>query len=124
METELARQRAESLQSKNHEDHIAGKGFSSGTHFDLVHKFIPMPQAMKIPDVQAAVDKEWKVEIIPAWDLGKVRSSEEVILEEKRDEKKVHFASPMDICHLKRCRVRTEAAEVQWQSRAPGRLIV
>ena len=32
-----------------HEDHIAGKGESSLQHYNLVHKFIPMPQAMKIP---------------------------------------------------------------------------
>ena len=29
-------------------DHIAGKGFTSMTHYNLVHMFIPMPQAMKI----------------------------------------------------------------------------
>ena len=31
-------------------------------HFNItivVHKFIPMPQAMKIPAAKAAVDKEW-----------------------------------------------------------------
>ena len=26
----------------------------------LVHKFIPMPQAMQIPAAKAAVDKEWE----------------------------------------------------------------
>ena len=31
-----------------HEDHIAGKGDNSLQHYNLVHKFIPMPQAMKI----------------------------------------------------------------------------
>ena len=41
------RQRAESSQFKNQEDHIAGKGFISMSHYNLVHKFIPMPQAMK-----------------------------------------------------------------------------
>ena len=30
------------------------------THYNLVHKFIPMPQAMKIPDEKAAVDREWE----------------------------------------------------------------
>ena len=41
----------------------------------LVHKFIPMPQAMKIPAAKAAVDKEWeKLEKISAWNLTKVRS--------------------------------------------------
>ena len=43
----------------HHEDHIAGKGDNSLQHYNLVHKFIPMPQAMKIPAAKAAVDKEW-----------------------------------------------------------------
>ena len=42
------------------EDHIAGKGEHSLQHYNLVHKFIPMPQGMKIPAAKAAVDKEWK----------------------------------------------------------------
>ena len=33
----------------HHEDHIAGKGENSLQHYNLVHKFIAMPQAMKIP---------------------------------------------------------------------------
>ena len=46
----------------------------------LVHKFIPMPQAMKIPAAKAAVDKEWeKLEKISVWNLTKVRSKKEVI---------------------------------------------
>ena len=43
-----------------HEDHIAGKGDNSLQHYNLVHKFIPVPQAMKIPAAKAAVDKEWE----------------------------------------------------------------
>ena len=54
----------------NHEDHIAGKGENSLQHYNLVHKFIPMPQAMKIPEAKAAVDKEWeKLEKISVWNL-------------------------------------------------------
>ena len=56
---ESTRQRAES-QTEKHEDHIAGEGCPSMSHYIQVHKFIPMPQAMKIPDAKAAVDKEWK----------------------------------------------------------------
>ena len=41
-----------------HQDHIAGKGENSLQHYNLVYKFIPMPQAMKIPEAKAAVDKE------------------------------------------------------------------
>ena len=44
----------------NHEDHIAGTGENSLQHYNLVHKFIPMPQAMNIPAAKAAVDKEWE----------------------------------------------------------------
>ena len=58
----------------HHEDHIAGKGNNSLQHYNLVHKFIPMLQAMKIPAAKAAVDKEWeKLEKISAWKLTKVR---------------------------------------------------
>ena len=46
----------------HHEDHVAGKGDNSLQHYNLVHKFIPMPQAMKIPSAKAAVDKEWENE--------------------------------------------------------------
>ena len=56
----------------HHEDHIAGKGDNSLQHYNLVHKFIPLPQTMKIPAAKAAVDKEWeKLEKILAWDLTK-----------------------------------------------------
>ena len=68
----------------------------------LVHQFFSMPQAMKIPDTQDAVDKEWKkVETILAWRLGKVKSKKDDFQEAQRDEQKVHFATLMDICHLK-----------------------
>ena len=42
----------------HHEDHIAGKGDNSLQHYNYVHKFIPIPQSMKIPAAKAAVDKE------------------------------------------------------------------
>ena len=48
------------------------------------------------------MDKEWeKLEKIPAWDLTKVRCKKEVIDEARTKGAKVHFASLMDICHLK-----------------------
>ena len=64
---ESTRQRLESSPPENQEYHIAGKGYNSMNHYNVVHKFIPMHQAMKIPDAQAAVDREWKkLETIPA----------------------------------------------------------
>ena len=51
-------------------------------HVNLVHKFIPMPQAFKIPAAKA-VDKEWeKLEKFSAWNLTKVRSKKEVIMQQ------------------------------------------
>ena len=86
----------------HHEDHIAGQGDNSLQHCDLVHRFIPMPQAMKIPAAKAAVDKEWEnLENISALNLTKVRSKIEVIDEARTSGATVHFASLMEICHLK-----------------------
>ena len=68
----------------------------------MVHKFIPMPQAVKIPAAKAAVDKEWeKLEKKSAWNLTKVRSKKEVIDEARTSDATVHFASLMEICRLK-----------------------
>ena len=86
----------------HHEDNIAGRGNNSLQHYNLLHKFIPLPQAVKIPAAKAAVDKEWeKLEKFLAWNLTKVRSKKVVIDEARTKGAKVHFASLMDICHLK-----------------------
>ena len=99
---ESARLRMEESLPNYHEDPIAGKGDNSLQHYNLVHKFIPMPQAMKILAAKAAVDKEWeKLKKISAWNLTKVRSRQEVIDEARTMGAKVHFASLMDTCHLK-----------------------
>ena len=45
--SESTRMRMEESLPKYHEDHIAGKGDNSLQHYNLVHKFIPMRQAMK-----------------------------------------------------------------------------
>ena len=44
---ESTRKRMEGSLHKDHEDHIAGNGMNSLSRYNLVHKFIPMPQAMK-----------------------------------------------------------------------------
>ena len=54
------RKRLEGALHQSHEDHIAGIEINSLNHNNLVHNFIPMPQAMKIPDAKAAVVKEWE----------------------------------------------------------------
>ena len=90
--SESTRLRMEESLPNYPENHIAGRGDNSLQHYNLVHKFIPMPQAMKIPAAKAAVDKEWeKLEKNPAWDLTKVRSKSEVIDEARTTGAKVHF---------------------------------
>ena len=64
---------------------------------------------MKIPAAKAAVDKEWeKLEKISAWNLTKVKSKKEVIDEARTTGATVHFASLMDICHLKNAELETK----------------
>ena len=100
--SESTRLRMEESLPKYHEDHIAGKGDNSLQHYSVVHKFLPMPQAMKIPAAKAAMGKEWeKLEKIPAWNITKVRNISEAIDEARTKGRKVHFASLMEICHLK-----------------------
>ena len=104
--SQFTRMRMEESLPKYHEGHIAGRGDNSIQHKKLVHKFIPMPQAMKIPAAKAAMVKEWeKLEKIPAWDLTKVRNKSEVIEEARTKGAKVPFASLMDICHLKNAKL-------------------
>ena len=83
---ESTRKRMEGSLHKNHEGHIAGKGMNSLSRYNLVHKFVPMPQALRIPDTKAAAEKEWE---------------KEVIAEARNDGRTVHFASIMNLCRLK-----------------------
>ena len=107
--SESTRMRTEESQPKYHEGHIAGKGDKSLQHYNLVHKFLPMHQAMKIPASTAAVDKELeKLEKIPAWNLTRVRSEKEVIDEAMTKGAKFHSASLMDTCHLTKAELETK----------------
>ena len=74
-----------------------------------MRKFIPVPPAKKIPGAEAAVDKEWeKLEKIPAWQLARVRNKNELIAEARDDGHTVHFASLMDLCHLKNSKLEPQ----------------
>ena len=75
---ECTRPRLESVGHNLDQDHITAKGMNSMTHYSVVHKFIPMPQALKSSVAKGAVEKEWeKPEKIPAWQLTKVRNKSE-----------------------------------------------
>ena len=50
--------RLEGTPCRYRDDHIEAKGMNSLNHFNLVHKFIPVHQAMKMPDAKDAVEQE------------------------------------------------------------------
>ena len=57
---------------------------------------------MKIPDAKAAVDKEWeRLGHLAAWEVTKVKSKKEDIETTQKEGRTVHFATLMDLCHLK-----------------------
>ena len=60
-----------------------------------------------------------KLKKISAWNLTKVRSKKEVIDEARTSGAKVHFASLMDICHLKNAELETKAPKIQRSSCTP-----
>ena len=118
--SEFTRMWKEESPPNYHECHIAGRGDNSLQHYNLVHKFIPMPQALKIPAAKAAADKEWeKLETILAWDLTKVRSKSEVIDKARTKGAKVHFTSLMDICHWKNAELEAKHQKIQRSSCTP-----
>ena len=71
-----------------HEDHVAGKRINSLNHYNLVHKFIPMPDAMNISRRKSSSGKIMgKHENIPAWQLTRVRNKKDVIDEATKEGK-------------------------------------
>ena len=116
------RQRAESLQFKNHEDHMAGKGFTS------INENSRCKQGMETIILEV-VNLFWMVcgkschgqgmVTIPAWYFGEVRSKRRLFWKTKRQKDTPH-------CHIhgylasQECGVRTQNSEVQGSSRVPG----
>ena len=97
----MPRIRLEGVPNRYHEDHISAKGINALSHYNLVHKFILMPQALKNSGCEGSSGKRrGKLEKIPAWQLTKIRNKKKVIEEARNKGRKVHFASLMDLCHL------------------------
>ena len=60
-------------------------------------------QTMKILDANAAVDKEWeKAKSLSELQEQKVKSKKEVMEQAQSGCESVHFASHMDLCHLRK----------------------
>ena len=74
---ETMRIRLDRVPHRYHEDHNAAKGMNSLSHYNSVHKWIPMLLAMKILDAKAAVEKE----------LGKIREDTGMAADESQKSK-------------------------------------
>ena len=86
----------------HHEDHIAGKGHNSLQLYNYGSQICSYASSYKNSCSESTDGQGMeKLEKISAWNLTKVRSKNEVIDEAKTSGATVHFASLMDICHLK-----------------------
>ena len=96
------------------EDRIAGKGFISMVHDNLVHEFIPLFQAMKTLDAKAAVDKEWKkLETIPSCELERSHEQEggcSRSTKKQKESPRCYTDGPMS---LQECGVITQITKIQ-----------
>ena len=99
---ESTRLRMGNLLHNHHKDHISGKRRQFITALQFGSQIFPMPQAMKIPCRKLSGGQGMgKTGEISAWNLTRVRSKKQVIDEARTSGVKVHFASLMDMCHLK-----------------------
>ena len=80
---ESTRKRLESSPPKDHEDHVAERGFNSMSHHNLAYKFVLMPQAMKIPEAKKSSGSR----------MGEVRKVASVAIVQNKEQKGGHSAS-------------------------------
>ena len=94
---------------------LQAKGFTSVTQYDIwCTSLCRCHKRWNIPDAKAAEctrnGRSSRQSQHGNW--RKVKSKKEVILDAPRVKKNVHFATLMDICHIKHCAVRTESTEM------------
>ena len=102
-----------------HEDHIAGKGDNSLQQYNLVHNFSYASSYENSCSKSSGGQGMGKLGKISAWNLTKVRSKKEVIDEARTSGAKEHFASLMDICHLKNAQLDEKTPKIQRSSCSP-----
>ena len=64
-----------------------------------------------------------KLENISAWQLTKVRNKNEVIAEARKEGRKVHFASLMDLCHLRNSELEPQFHKCKGQAILRGDIV-
>ena len=98
---ESTRQRLESSLPKDHADHIAGKGYNSMTHYNLVQVYSNASSDEDSGCKKLQWTRNGRSSRQNQHGIWENRAQKDVILGAQRYEKKVHFPSLMHICHLK-----------------------
>ena len=96
--------------TQTHIDHISEKGDASDLRHGLVHEPIAKKDAR---------NKQDKLQHQPGWDFKTGQSKSEVVQQAKKDGQVDHFASLMDLCHLKTLRACDTSPHIERESRAP-----
>ena len=91
-------------------------GINSLSHESFVHKFIPMPQALKKNRCKGSSGKWENLRKYGSWQKSETK---EVIEEARNNCRKVHFTSLMDLCHFKNSELEPKFQKVPRQSRTP-----
>ena len=78
-------------------------------HYNLVHKFFSDAAGSENPGCKGSSGKRTEK-------LETIQAGSWIFWEAQRDKKKVHFATLMDLCHLKNAGVRTNILEGQRSS--------
>ena len=98
------------------QDHIAGKGENSLQHYNFRSQIYSYASSYENSCSESSSGQGWeKLEKNSAWNLTKVNSKKQVIDEARMSGATVHFASLMDICHLKN--VELEAKHQKYKGR-------
>ena len=83
---------------------------------------MPMPQAMKIPEAKAALNKEWEeLEKIPAWNLEKMKSKKDVFSGSTKRERESPLCCIDGHLSSQKCGVRTKISEKKERSSRTSR---
>ena len=111
--SESTRLRIEESLQNYHEDHIAGRGYKTLQHYNFGTQIYSYASRNENSCSKSSGGQGMgKLEKISAWNLTKVRSNKEVIDEARTSGATVHFASLMDICHLKNAELETKAPKI------------
>ena len=102
---------------KTRRSHCSEKVFTSMTHYNMVHKFIPVPQAMKIPDAKGGMEE---ARDNPSVANGECQEQKGGYSRSTKRQKESPLCYTDGHVSSQECGVGTEITNIQRQSRAPG----